>query len=198
MIDQNFSFQNWPTASGDSLTGRLTEPVRDENSKMFATNDRSKKGTNSIIICLKSSYCLCLESKCFDDKQFYLFVSDLMRITYWCYVLLNYLRSRFWSNLVFEPDYIATIVSFLQEAVPAYIPITSVTTNQQIIDLYTNIANNTLTVLCRMITNKESEACIGLLAFFYWEKFESFFLFTINLKKCSEPDSKPNIAIVNI
>lgn len=64
---------------------------------------------------------------------------------------------RFWSNLVFEPEYIASIVSFLQEAVPAYIPITSLTTNQQIIDLYTNVANNILTVLCRMVTNKESE-----------------------------------------
>lgn len=58
---------------------------------------------------------------------------------------------------MYEPDYIATIVSFLQEAVPAYIPITTLTTNQQIIDLYEKIANNTLTILCRMITNKESE-----------------------------------------
>lgn len=67
---------------------------------------------------------------------------------------------RFWSNLVFESGYIATIVSFLQEALPAYIPITSLTTNEQVIDLYTKIASNVLTVLCRMVTNKESEVSI--------------------------------------
>lgn len=72
---------------------------------------------------------------------------------YYCKCFVN----RFWSNVVFEPDYIATIVSFLQEAVPAYIPINSLTSNEQVIDLYTKLANNVLTVLCRMVTNKESE-----------------------------------------
>lgn len=73
--------------------------------------------------------------------------------------LLLYFR-RFWSNLVFEPDYMATIVSFLQEAVPAYVSITSLTTNEEIIELYSKIARNVLTVLCRTVTNKESEVSI--------------------------------------
>ncbi|XP_055298507.1 activating signal cointegrator 1 complex subunit 2 isoform X2 [Sitodiplosis mosellana] len=98
-----------------------------------------------------------LKSKCMDEE----FMDKWIKIAKWLNNTLESLLEmehyRFWSNLVFEPDYIATIVSFLQEAVPAYIPITSLTTNQQIIDLYTNIANNTLIVLCRMITNKESE-----------------------------------------
>lgn len=65
---------------------------------------------------------------------------------------------RFWSNLVYEPDYIATIVSFLQEAVPAYIPIASLTSDERVIELYSTIASNVITVLCRMVTNKETEA----------------------------------------
>lgn len=72
---------------------------------------------------------------------------------------------RFWSNLVFEPDYMATIVSFLQEAVPAYVSITSLTTNEEIIELYSKIARNVLTVLCRTVTNKESEVRI------YWHTY---------------------------
>lgn len=66
---------------------------------------------------------------------------------------------RFWSNLVFEPEYIATIISFLQEAVPAYVSITTITTNEEIVELYTKIANNVLKILCRTVTNKESEVC---------------------------------------
>lgn len=73
-------------------------------------------------------------------------------------VVLNFCR--FWSNLVFEPDYMATIVSFLQEAVPAYVSISSLTNNDEIIELYSKIARNVLTVLCRAVTNKESEASI--------------------------------------
>ncbi|XP_031628926.1 activating signal cointegrator 1 complex subunit 2 [Contarinia nasturtii] len=89
------------------------------------------------------------------------FTDKWMKIARWLNntleTLLEMEHYRFWSNLVFEPDYIATIVSFLQEAVPAYVPITSLTSNQQIIDLYAKMANNVLTILCRMITNKESE-----------------------------------------
>lgn len=51
----------------------------------------------------------------------------------------------------------ATIVSFLQEAVPAYVSISSLTNNDEIIELYSKIARNVLTVLCRTVTNKESE-----------------------------------------
>lgn len=75
---------------------------------------------------------------------------------------------RFWSNLVFEPDYMATIVSFLQEAVPAYVSITSLTANEEIIELYSKIARNVLTVLCRTVTNKESEAS-------YFQQYKKYF-----------------------
>lgn len=51
----------------------------------------------------------------------------------------------------------ASLVSFLQEAVPAYIPISSLTANEQIIELYSQVAKNVLTILCRAVTNKESE-----------------------------------------
>lgn len=66
----------------------------------------------------------------------------------------------------------ATIVSFLQEAVPAYVPLTSLTTNEEILDLYSKIARNVLTLLCRMVTNKESEVNI----------FNTYLMVLINTK----------------
>lgn len=59
--------------------------------------------------------------------------------------------------MVFQPECMASIVSFLQEALPAYIPVTKVTNNQAVIDLYSKIQRNILVLLCRIVTCKESE-----------------------------------------
>lgn len=55
------------------------------------------------------------------------------------------------------PACISSIVSFLQEGVPAYIPLKSFIKDERVIQLYSTIMKNVLTILCRMVTNKESE-----------------------------------------
>lgn len=59
--------------------------------------------------------------------------------------------------MLFDPACMSSIVSFLQEATPCYIPIQSLTDDHRITSLYSSILKNVLAVICRMITNKESE-----------------------------------------
>lgn len=51
----------------------------------------------------------------------------------------------------------AAVVSFLQEALPVYMPIQKYTDQPDAIDLYKQIQRNVLVVVCRLVTNKESD-----------------------------------------
>lgn len=51
----------------------------------------------------------------------------------------------------------AAVVSFLQEALPVYLPIQKYTDHPDAIDLYKQIQRNVLVVVCRLVTNKESD-----------------------------------------
>lgn len=50
-----------------------------------------------------------------------------------------------------------SIIGFLQEAIPFYIPFKSITNNLKIITIYGEILQNVLRIICRLITNKESD-----------------------------------------
>lgn len=59
--------------------------------------------------------------------------------------------------MVYEPACIASITSFLQEATPYYTPIGSLTSNEEISSQYKEILTLVITVLYRILTEKESE-----------------------------------------
>lgn len=76
-----------------------------------------------------------------------------------------FLFERFWSHLIYDSTVIESILSFLQEATPAYIPIISLTSDIDVIKLYSTILENVLLIVCRLITNKESEVIIKQLLY---------------------------------
>lgn len=59
--------------------------------------------------------------------------------------------------MVFDVECISTIVSFLQEGTPAYMPIHTITQDQHVITTYAQILQNVLAILARLVTSKESE-----------------------------------------
>lgn len=71
--------------------------------------------------------------------------------------MLGLKHFRFWSHLLYERQCMESIISFLQEAIPYYIPLITVTRDEQILEVYGKILRNVLTIICRIITNKESE-----------------------------------------
>lgn len=64
---------------------------------------------------------------------------------------------RFWSHMVHEPACIVSVTSFLQEATPYYTPVSSLTSNKNVLQLYKDILTLTLSLLYRLLTEKESE-----------------------------------------
>jgi hypothetical protein len=71
---------------------------------------------------------------------------------------LNFLdTSRFWSQMVYDKTSINSIVCFLQDSLPFYLPICQVTDDQGIVNVYQEIAGNVMKIVCRLITNKENE-----------------------------------------
>ncbi|KAL4705175.1 hypothetical protein ACJJTC_018421, partial [Scirpophaga incertulas] len=69
--------------------------------------------------------------------------------------LLSMRHHRFWSTVLYHPQCMDTLVSFLQEANPPYIPPYD---NREIQRLYTEIRKLVLIVFSRLITNKESKS----------------------------------------
>lgn len=64
---------------------------------------------------------------------------------------------KFWSQVIHDPSVIQAVSSFLQEAVPCYTPLPTFTTNEKVLNLYGKILKNTVTIICRLVTAKESE-----------------------------------------
>lgn len=59
--------------------------------------------------------------------------------------------------MVFEPACIVSVTSFLQEATPYYTPVASLTSNKEVSSMYKDILTLTLSLLYRLLTEKESE-----------------------------------------
>lgn len=53
--------------------------------------------------------------------------------------LLRLEHFRFWSHLIYEKKSIERVISFLQEAIPFYMPVTSPTEDQNVVEMYTKV-----------------------------------------------------------
>lgn len=71
--------------------------------------------------------------------------------------LLQLEHHRFWSQLIYDPNAIQSVLSYLQEATPCYTPISAVTSNESVLKLYGSVLKNVVTIVCRLVTNKESD-----------------------------------------
>lgn len=70
----------------------------------------------------------------------------------------NFFTFSFWSQIIFNKNFLDPLAHFLQESTPFYIPINQIFNNKhQLIDLYNKICRNALVIVCRLITNRESE-----------------------------------------
>ena len=59
--------------------------------------------------------------------------------------------------MVYDPGCISTVLSFLQEATPHFMPICALTQDDQIITLYQECLNNSFKILYRLVLLRESE-----------------------------------------
>lgn len=65
---------------------------------------------------------------------------------------------RFWSNVLHNKDFLNPLLFFLQESTPFYLPIKSIVDdNDAVVELYEKVCRNALVVVCRLITNRESD-----------------------------------------
>lgn len=71
--------------------------------------------------------------------------------------LLQLEHHRFWSQVIFDRHAIQAVLSFLQEATPCYTPISAVTSNESVLTLYGSVLKNVVTIVCRLVTAKESD-----------------------------------------
>lgn len=69
--------------------------------------------------------------------------------------LLSLEHYRFWSTILYHPQCMDSLVSFLQEAVPPYIPPHE---SKDVQKLYEEIRRAVLVVFSRLVTNKESKS----------------------------------------
>ncbi|KXJ80582.1 hypothetical protein RP20_CCG024358 [Aedes albopictus] len=72
--------------------------------------------------------------------------------------LLGLEHFRFWSTLIHNPGAIEAVISFTQNAVPYYL-IGVVRSSAKVFPLYSAAHRCTLQVICRMITQRESDRC---------------------------------------
>lgn len=70
---------------------------------------------------------------------------------------IYFIISRFWTQIIYDMGTIETVLSFLQESTPSYFSLTSMKSDTNIIELYSKILKNVLTVICRLVTNKEND-----------------------------------------
>lgn len=66
---------------------------------------------------------------------------------------------RFWSHVLFDVEFLNPLLYFLQESTPFYMPIRKIADdNEAVVALYESICQNVLMIVCRLITNRESDA----------------------------------------
>ncbi|KAG5683773.1 hypothetical protein PVAND_013037 [Polypedilum vanderplanki] len=64
----------------------------------------------------------------------------------------------FWSHVIFDKDFLNPLLDFFQESTPFYIPLKEIyKDNDDLIELYEKICKNAITIVCRLILNRESE-----------------------------------------
>ncbi|XP_004535103.1 activating signal cointegrator 1 complex subunit 2 [Ceratitis capitata] len=72
--------------------------------------------------------------------------------------LLNCRHHEFWSYMVFQKTALAAVVSFLQRSTPFYLNVWSqIVQHQNVIEIYEQILELALRIICRLITNRESD-----------------------------------------
>lgn len=64
---------------------------------------------------------------------------------------------RFWNQMIYDKELQNNLVYFFQESTPFYLPIISITSNRNIVNLFVDVGTNAVKIICRLITNKESE-----------------------------------------
>ncbi|XP_026467454.1 activating signal cointegrator 1 complex subunit 2-like [Ctenocephalides felis] len=69
--------------------------------------------------------------------------------------MLNLEHFRFWSNIVYDTGCMESLISFLQEASPFYLPFKH--ESKQVTEAYVTAYKRVLQIFCRIITNKENE-----------------------------------------
>lgn len=66
---------------------------------------------------------------------------------------------RFWSHVAYDSEFLNPLLYFLQESTPFYISVKEVADNNEtVVELYEQICKSALTIVCRLITNRESNA----------------------------------------
>jgi activating signal cointegrator complex subunit 2 len=66
--------------------------------------------------------------------------------------------NRFWSHVLFDKEFLNPLLYFLQEATPFYIPLRQIAEdNEAVVQLYEKLCRNALVIVCRLITNRESD-----------------------------------------
>ncbi|XP_055911552.1 activating signal cointegrator 1 complex subunit 2 [Eupeodes corollae] len=71
--------------------------------------------------------------------------------------LLEMRHYRFWSYMIYQDGAMASVLSFLKNATPFYIDTSSLPTDKRVLILYLDVLSAVVRVICRMITNKESD-----------------------------------------
>ncbi|XP_070491791.1 activating signal cointegrator 1 complex subunit 2 [Chironomus tepperi] len=65
---------------------------------------------------------------------------------------------RFWSHVIYDKEFLNPLLYFLQESTPFYIPLRDIFyDNEPLVELYEKICRNALVIICRLITNRESD-----------------------------------------
>lgn len=87
----------------------------------------------------------------------------MLRVKDWnlniyCNITIFITIHRFWSNIVYDTGCMESLISFLQEASPFYLPFKH--ESKQVTEAYVTAYKRVLQIFCRIITNKENEVDI--------------------------------------
>ncbi|CRL02225.1 CLUMA_CG015438, isoform A [Clunio marinus] len=64
----------------------------------------------------------------------------------------------FWSHVVYDKDFLNPLLYFLQESLPFYVSLKNIfEDNETALRLYEKVCRNGIVIVCRLITNRESE-----------------------------------------
>lgn len=64
---------------------------------------------------------------------------------------------QFWSYMVYQKRAIASVISFLKKSNPFYIDMSSLPEEKKAVGLYEEICSDVTRIVCRLVTNKESD-----------------------------------------
>jgi hypothetical protein len=65
---------------------------------------------------------------------------------------------RFWSNVLFDKEFLNPLMFFLQESTPFYIPLNDILEDgSEGKEIFDAVCKNSLLIVCRLVTNRESD-----------------------------------------